>query len=203
MKTIVWTPPKRGLQRVPIQLIHAVGQPVGSTRGSIAFRKEDDRGRESRLVSVPLPPNRTCGSPTPGSPVAKALLHELGGTDGKAERVPASVTGRLQRLCRTWYRSNAPSADARTRQPRNSVGSAVQSLPQSAPACGASNLPDQKFCGECGSRHGAGVPAGTFAPPKSYTQTHLAQQGCDRPRRARRRAQAKPRYQPECWRLSP
>ena len=44
------------------------------------------------------------------------------------------------------------------------------------PACGASNPPDQKFCGECGSRLGAGVPAGTFAPPKSYTQTHLAQQ---------------------------
>ena len=43
-------------------------------------------------------------------------------------------------------------------------------------ACGAENAADQKFCGECGGRLGLGMSAGTFAPPKSYTQTRLAQQ---------------------------
>jgi class 3 adenylate cyclase/tetratricopeptide (TPR) repeat protein len=44
------------------------------------------------------------------------------------------------------------------------------------PACGAAHAPDQKFCGECGARLGQDVPTGTFAPPKSYSQTHLRQQ---------------------------
>jgi class 3 adenylate cyclase len=40
--------------------------------------------------------------------------------------------------------------------------------------CGAANSADQKFCGECGGR--LAWDTSTFAPPKSYTQTHLAQQ---------------------------
>src|SRR5437870_1075070 len=40
-----------------------------------------DRGREMRLVSVPLPPNRTCGSPASGSPVDGSPARGLAGQD--------------------------------------------------------------------------------------------------------------------------
>src|SRR5260370_2509906 len=33
------------------------------------MRRSEDSGREKRLDSLPLPPNRTCGSPASGSPV--------------------------------------------------------------------------------------------------------------------------------------
>gem|GEM_PF-3216689 len=40
-----------------------------------------DRGRESRLSRLPLPPNRTCGSPAYGSPVS-GLTYERTGRPG-------------------------------------------------------------------------------------------------------------------------
>jgi len=47
--------------------------------------------------------------------------------------------------------------------------------PRFAPSCNASNPPDQKFCGECGSALGRGRAGGRFAAPGSYTPKHLAE----------------------------
>src|SRR5258708_5504253 len=38
-----------------------------------------DRGRESGLSPLPLPPNRTCGSPASGSPVGGVTCERTGG----------------------------------------------------------------------------------------------------------------------------
>jgi class 3 adenylate cyclase/tetratricopeptide (TPR) repeat protein len=47
-------------------------------------------------------------------------------------------------------------------------------LAASCSACGATNLPTNKFCGTCGAPLTAGVPAGRFVSPGSYTPKHLA-----------------------------
>ena len=74
-----------------------------------------DRGRESRLSRLPLPPNRTCRSPASGSPVS-GLTHK--GTDGPTRGDGASFhpavgveTGLVALASATS--SRRPSASAR------------------------------------------------------------------------------------------
>ena len=43
------------------------------------------------------------------------------------------------------------------------------------PSCGAANAPEQKFCGECGTKLSHGHRKATLASPDSYTPKHLAE----------------------------
>jgi MFS family permease len=49
-----------------------VSRAAGKGRGNVF-----DRGRERRLDSLPLPPNRTCGSPASGSPVGSVTSERI------------------------------------------------------------------------------------------------------------------------------
>ena len=56
------------------------------SRSSPRPRTPDNRGRERRLVSFPLPPNRTGGSPASGSPVGGSPLERTDARTRKTKR---------------------------------------------------------------------------------------------------------------------